>query len=108
MTIIINVKCTLKIEYIVRGFIYGLLSMIYNMEVIKMKKTNWNTRKTIIIDCENVTASAAMLNRIGLWIQESADAKDKEGYHRSARFDRDLAKSIFYQLETMGFYDNIK
>lgn len=73
-----------------------------------MKKVNWNARKTIIVDGEKVTASAAMLNRISLWIQESADFSDKQGYHRVARVNRELGKSIYNQLDAMGFYDNIK
>lgn len=73
-----------------------------------MKKINWNTRKTIIIDGEKITASASMLNRISLWIQESADADEKRGYYKAAKANRDLGKSIYYQLEAMGFYDNIK
>lgn len=74
------------------------------LEVIKMmKKVNWNTRKTIIIDCERVTASAALLNRISLWMQQSADADDRDGYHAAARETRAIARDICYQLETMGF-----
>lgn len=73
-----------------------------------MKKVNWNTRKTIVIDGEKVTASAAMLNRISLWMQESADADDRRGCHATAKASRELGESIYYQLEAMGFYDNIK
>lgn len=73
-----------------------------------MKKVNWDTRKTIIVDGEKVTASAAMLNRISLWMQESADADEKRGCHATAQASRELGKSIYYQLEAMGFYDNIK
>lgn len=73
-----------------------------------MKKINWNTRKTIIIDGEKVTASAGMLNRISLWIQESADADERRGCHKAAKASREVGKDIYYQLETMGFYDNIK
>lgn len=73
-----------------------------------MKKIDWNARKTITIDGEKVTASAAMLNRISLWMQESADADDQKGCHGTANETRALGKSIYYQLEAMGFYDNIK
>ena len=73
-----------------------------------MKKVNWNTRKTIIIDGEKVTASAAMLNRISIWIQESADADDRRGYHATAEASKELGKSIYDQLDALGFYDDIK
>lgn len=73
-----------------------------------MKKVNWNTRKTIIIDGEKVTASAAMLNRISLWIQKSADADDRRGWHAIAKASRELGKDIYCQLEAMGFYNDIK
>ena len=73
-----------------------------------MKKVNWNTRKTVIIDGEKVTASASMLNRISLWIQESADMKEKCGCYNIARIDHELGKNIYNQLDAMGFYDNIK
>lgn len=73
-----------------------------------MKKVDWNTRKTIIIDGEKVTASASMLNRISLWMQESADADDIRGCYERAKASRELGKNIYDQLDAMGFYDNIK
>lgn len=73
-----------------------------------MKKTNWETRKTIIIDGEKVTASAAMLNRISLWIQESADADEKIGECKVADINRKIGVDIYNQLDAMGYYDNIK
>lgn len=73
-----------------------------------MKKIDWNTRKTITIDGEKVTASAAMLNRISIWAQESADADDRRGCHATAEASRELGKSIYHQLKAMGFYNNIK
>lgn len=73
-----------------------------------MKKTNWETRKTITIDGEKVTASAAMLNRISLWIQESADADEKQGNYKVADIIRKIGVDIYDQLDAMGYYDNVK
>lgn len=72
-----------------------------------MRKTNWNTRKTIIIDGEKVTASASMLNRISLWIQESADLSEKQGAFEVADIDRKIGVDIYNQLDKMGYYGNI-
>lgn len=72
-----------------------------------MKETNWDTRKTIIIDGEEVTASASMLNRISLWIQESADLCEKQGDSVVANIDRKIGVDIYNQLDKMGYYGNI-
>ena len=73
-----------------------------------MKKINHNTRKTILIDGEKVTASVTMLNRISIWIAESADLDKKRGFCDMSKISHEISRDIYNQLDEMGYYDNVK
>lgn len=69
---------------------------------------NLNTRKTIIIDGEKITASVSLLNTISIWASEAADYYNKRGVNGLGNSARQASQEIFKQLEAIGLYKDCK
>lgn len=69
---------------------------------------NLNTRKTITIDGEKITASVGLLNTISLWASEAAKSYDRYGANGLGNSARQAGQEIYEQLKAMGLYKDCK
>lgn len=69
---------------------------------------NLNTRKTITIDGEKITASVGLLNTISIWASDAANFYNIEGINGLRNSSRRAGQEIYEQLEAMGLYKDRK
>lgn len=69
---------------------------------------NLNTRKTIIIDGEKITASVVLLNTISIWASEAANAYNSHGANGLGNSAEQAGQEIYEQLKAMGLYKDCK
>lgn len=65
---------------------------------------NLDTRKTITINGEKITASVSLLNTISIWASDAANFYNIDGIDGLRNSARQAGQEIYEQLEAMGLY----